>query len=193
MFQVILNPFKTIEHEKKNRSIGKSFAKIAIGSLFLGIAALIVTMTMLNDINVALMVGLSFLFLGFIGNLVNAWIYNIAINTLTGKGTYIDTLASLANSLLIMGTGLMFAMLLWLIPQAGVFLTMMLLIITMVLAYSVLIKSLMTFTGADLLSVVIGLVIVIFASLMAAYLIAAVTTLQTTILNPGMVGTDFQF
>lgn len=186
MFQVILNPIKAIERERKNRSTGKTIGKIIVGSLFLGVAALIVAMVFTNNIGTSIIVGLGITATGFIGNFVYAWIYNIAINTLTGKGTYQDTLASLANSLLIIGTGLMLSMPLWLIPQAGVFLTMILLIITLVLAYAVLIKSLMTFTGADLLSIIIGLGIVIFASLMAAYLIIAVITLQTSFLNSGL-------
>ena len=193
MFEIILNPIKAIEYEKKNRNTGKTFGKIIVGSTFVGIATFIVSMVLTNDLNSSLIIGIAFILTGFIGNLVNAWIYNIAINTITGKGTYMDTLASLANSLLIIGLGFMLSMLLWLIPQAGIFLTIMLLIITFILAYSVLVKSLMTFTGADLLSIIIGLGIIIFASLLAAYLIAAITAMQTTINNPSMLGTNIQF
>lgn len=189
MFRIILNPIKAIEKENKNRSTGKTISKSVVGSIFLGVAALLVMINLKSDFASAIQVAIAFMLLGFLGNFVNAWIYNLAIKTISGKGKYLDSLAGLSNMLLVIGTGMMFAAALMLIPQAGIILATLLLVIMFVLGYSVLIKSLTTFTGADLLTVVIGLGVVIFASLIASYLVIAITFTQTTLMQQGMMAT----
>ena len=187
MFDIIFKPIKSINNEKKKRSTAKTYGKLVVAAIILGIAAFVVAMKITGNWGISLLTLLGFAALSFVGNLFNAWVYNIAISTISGKGKCIDSLASLANANIVMSVGLIIAVLLWLIPLFGMILAMLVLIVMTVLSYAVLVRSLTVFTGADLLNVIVGIAVMAVASLVAAYLIIVLTTTYTSIINPTLL------
>ena len=179
MLNLIFSPHEAIDACKKQKGYGNAWTKLLFGAAIMGMWGLVMGLTMLGMTFVnSLMVLAAVLLIVIVGNIFNAWIYKIVINTLSGKGNYEHTFTALANSLVIMSIGLLIATLLWLIPTAGIILATFVLIIFMLMAYSVMIRTIMVMSGADLLTVFVGLVLVLFSSIAASLIINALTVVS---------------
>lgn len=177
MFNIIFSPLKEIEAEKKKRSMGKTFIKLVVGSLLLGIATLILALNLGMGFNVGIQWLIGLTVLAFLGALFNSWVYLLVIRTISGKGKYYDTLTSATNALLIMSAGLVISVLLWMIPAVGLLLAAVFMIMMAAIAYAVQIKSLMVLTGTDLLTVIVSLAVAFVASIVALLLLNTMTSL----------------
>jgi hypothetical protein len=177
MFNTIFSPLTAIDAAKKERNMTKTMWMLVVSSLLMGVAALIIALQLGTEIVISILILVGFAIGIFLSNLFNAWIYQFTINTISGKGTYYDTLTALTNSAFVMSVGIFIASILLLIPLFGVIFALILVLLTMILAYAVLIRTLTFLSGADLLSVIVGMGVIVMASLVTAYLAALITVL----------------
>lgn len=174
MLNTIFSPLSAIDAAKKERNMTKTMWMLVVTSLIMGVAALIIALQLGTQIGTAILILIGFAVGIFLSNLFNAWIYQFAINTISAKGTYYDTLTATTNSAFIVSIGIFVASILLLIPLFGVVFALILVLLAMILSYAVLIRTLTVLTGADLLSIIVGLGIIVMASLITTYLAALI-------------------
>lgn len=162
MFKAIFAPKESIKEAKKKKNLGNTMVTLLVASIMLALAVLVNLLGIfVSDAQkiaytvIGVLIGAFVLFL-FLG-----WLFKLTMNIFAKKVTYYDALTPLVKGLLVLTTGVLLSALLNLIPVVGIFLGILATMILLILTFSVTIKTAMELTGMDILTTLIGLVIVL--------------------------------
>jgi len=109
----------------------------------------------------------------------------VSLNALSGKGNYFTSLTAMSKSLVLCSTGSLIAMLLLFIPVAGVVLAALVMAFFVVMSNAVLVKSLMSLAGVDLLTALVSLGIMYIGVIVSLYTVVVLHLFSSGLLQQG--------
>lgn len=160
MFDTIFMPLKSIMAAKKQKNSTMTYWTLVVASVIVGLLGLIGTLVSKSDAGTVILTFLVAAISVFLVTLFVAWLYQIALTTLTKKVKYTSALGALSKYLLVLSVALLLTMLLAMIPNVGLFIGGVLFAILFLVANVVLIRSTMEFCGADLLTTIVSMFVV---------------------------------
>lgn len=170
MFKTIYAPLESIDDAKKNKNIGRTMITLLVSSILLAITALINFLKLGVEGKSLIYTVLGTLIGIFVTYLFLGWLFSLTMKVFAKKTTYYDTLTPVVQGLFILTTGALVAVILGFIPLGiGQVLGTLVTIVAIILSYSITIKSTMELTGTDIVTTVVGLLILFMSFVIAAY------------------------
>jgi len=169
MFDTIFMPLKSIMAAKKKKNSTMTYGTLIVASVIAGLLGLIGTLISRSGAGTVILTFFVVAIAVFLVTLFVAWLYQIALTTLTKKVKYARALGALSKYLLVLSVALLLTMLLAMIPSVGLFIGGVLFAILFLVANVVLIRSTMEFCGTDLLTTIVSMFVVYTAVSLIAY------------------------
>lgn len=173
MIKEIFCPIKTIEKEKKNKSMTNQFLTLAIASLIFAISTVVLSLTTGVPENLFLVAAI-YALIYFVIAPIGAFIYSFLTKTIANKGKYKDSFTAVTQTALILATGLLITSLAVLIPQLGFIIGLVVMFFTIIYALAIFIRAMTTLTGADTIQVLTILIIMLVGLVVATQTLLAI-------------------
>lgn len=185
MFTIIIDSHKAINAAKIKKSVKKSMSILLYASLIIGVSSLIFAKSTAFTMPI-LKLALGIVSGTFILTLFMAYLVGISLNILTKKGGFYESLTALSYSLFILSGGVFIVSLLNLLSGINTVLTIIILIISglvllvsLIKAKAIKLRTAMDLFGTDLITIIMGFVIVYIALFFILYIIGIQTMLGT--------------
>lgn len=193
MFDILVSPLEAIASAKEEKNIGKTFFVLFIAS-FIGSFNIFVSKMSFDG--TTLVIALAVLAGSFLLTLLIALLFQLSLYVLSQKGGYFEALTSLSYGSLIAVVGFLVYSIVGLIPSQGTILTIIVAVLTslvavftLVLSNAVALRAAVELFQTDFFTVVIALVIVYIALVVAAYLaVIKILVLLVPLMMPSLGG-----
>src|SRR3989338_2175841 len=193
MFDILVSPLEAIASAKEEKNIGKTFFVLFIASL---IGSLNIFVSRMPFDGTTLVIALAVLAGSFLLTLLIALLFQLSLYVLSQKGGYFEALTSLSYGSLIAVVGFLVYSIVGLIPSQGTILTIIVAVLTslvavftLVLSNAVALRAAVELFQTDFFTVVIALVIVYIALVVAAYLaVIKILVLLVPLMMPSLGG-----
>ncbi|MBS3135690.1 hypothetical protein J4401_01905 [Candidatus Woesearchaeota archaeon] len=193
MFDILVSPLEAIASAKEEKNIGKTFFVLFIASL---IGSLNIFVSRMAFDGTTLVIALAVLAGSFLLTLLIALLFQLSLYVLSQKGGYFEALTSLSYGSLIAVVGFLVYSIVGLIPSQGTILTIIVAVLTslvavftLVLSNAVALRAAVELFQTDFFTVVIALVIVYIALVVAAYLaVIKILVLLVPLMMPSLGG-----
>jgi hypothetical protein len=168
----------TLIKTKKEAELGKSLGILALAAMLIAVAVAIgVTMVPVAALGTIPTVGA----MGgavavvtwvavFVGGLFYAWLIQLLMQVLGGKGKYVHGLATVAYPALLIAIGVLISVALMLIPLIGGILAFVVMTSLAVVAYAMVFRLLRLLFEVDLLTAFIAIVVLAGGTMLAIYI-----------------------
>ena len=193
MFDILVSPLEAIASAKEEKNIGKTFFVLFIASL---IGSLNIFVSRMAFDGTTLVIALAVLAGSFLLTLLIALLFQLSLYVLSQKGGYFEALTSLSYGSLIAVVGFLVYSIVGLIPSQGTILTIIVAVLTslvavftLVLSNAVALRAAVELFQTGFFTVVIALVIVYIALVVAAYLaVIKILVLLVPLMMPSLGG-----
>jgi hypothetical protein len=182
MLNELLNPIKTIEKEKKTKTIKNQALTLAISSIMFSIALILIIIKINQPLNLAIIAIIATITY-FVSAFIGAFIYNLLVNIIANKGKYKDSFVAVVQTALIISAGLLAVSLLIQVPQIGFILGLIAMFFTVIIALSVFIRAMTTLTGANTTQILAILIIMVVGLIIATQIIISIQILSQPLPN----------
>jgi len=191
MLGLFTRPGDAVKEIKKKNSMGNSMGVLALAGVLFAITAVIGTTRLVsfvpgNEILGSLggmglgVAAVTAFLIVFVGGLFLGWILEIAMTTLGTKGDYFSGLTSIAYPFLILSVSNLLSVIFSYIPYIGGLLAFLITIVLSVMAFALTYRLIKDLFNTDMVTAVIGLLIV-WSAAFAAGLYGGAATLFGTI------------
>lgn len=175
MIDILFNPLQAIASAKTERNTGKTILVLFIASLLASLNTYIKA-EKISGPHVAVAFGI---LIGlFLLTLFVALLLQLSLHILSQKGGYFEALTTLSYGFFIMSCGYLISSIIGLIPSTGVFLTIvvivlsgLVLLLTFIMSNVVMLRTAVELFQTDLFTVIVAFIVVYIATVLAMYLI----------------------
>ena len=174
MLDILFSPLEAIASAKTERSMGKTILVLFVASLLASLNVFIMTKKF-SGTNFAL--GFGILIGVFLLTIVMAFLLQLSLHILSQRGGYYEALTTLSYGFFIMSCGYLISSIVGLIPSTGIFLTIIVsilsgvvLLLTFIMSNAVMLRTAVELFKTDLFTVIVALMIVYTATFLTIYL-----------------------
>jgi hypothetical protein len=190
MCKILFSPVEEIRVFKKHKRIGKSFLYLLYALIIGLVSAMIFSLKLGVQFSNAVLYSLVGVVVLFVLVLFNAFLFKTVFWVLKGKCNFFASLTAICFSCFVWSVGLFVALLLNFIPKAGFVLSALVLSVTLILAVSVKIKSVMELFEVDLVTSVFACGLVLSAVFIMVYVVLVLVMVNSGLglMGPAMMG-----
>lgn len=171
--RIIKDPVKSIEQAKRQKQINRTVLLLLESCIVFGIASALAVMRNLSltysSLVMAASSGISFLGLLLIASVITAFVIEIILRTLGGKGKYYEALTAVSYSLVPVSAGFLIASIMLFMPAVGSMLAFLFLLPAFALGMSLLYRSIKELFGVDTITSFLAVSVMLMTEFMSLY------------------------
>lgn len=200
LINLIKNPSAAILKAKKTKNYSTTLMVLVVEWLLIGIAAAIIPANLGTiGVFVGIGLGIGLFIMGIICVGFCAFLLQLVMRTLGGKGNYLHGLTAMTYTMFPLSLGIFILAVLSLIPILGIFLGFIAMSILAVISMAILYRSVKELFSVDMITALIGISVLMLGFVIAFWLAAAIgtagnlSTLMSMSGFPESLGSNFTF
>jgi hypothetical protein len=177
---VMRDPARSIQLAKKHKTMKKTVSTLLEACIVLGLAAIIVSFRTLalDSVTTAVSIGVGVIAFVLLASIISAFVIEIVMHTLGGKGKYYEALTVISYSIVPISAGMLLSSIVLFVPSAGFLLAFMLLLPTVAMGIALVYKGVKELFKVDMITSYAGVTIMIMTEFVSLYLLVMLSLIS---------------